>query len=562
MESADCHQPQIVKVLDPRLCVNRSRDYVSQVGPKDSTYQVITASSSTSLSNISFSEQLSEQFFLSRKMAVRYSVQIVGTGSSAPLVYPTDIAPAAFPLQRCANSCNLSLNGTSFDLVPNITLPAMQRCIDGGDLAKHMSACPVQPDPYRYALKANHGANIGPFATMGAGGKSDAHPESRGAMRLTSQSNATNTSTIVMEFTEPLIISPLEYGDDEFAFSGVQTLRLNINTSNVERMFSYSNTSNTVSSVTVTLVSAPELLVTVMTPQEIAMESSYLPQMTKFYPLHRVNSIPLALPASIADAAESTVSNSLRISSVPSRVFVYMMKDPSLSDITEADVFLRIKSVSIQYGNTSGLLSQATPQQLYEISVKNGYKGTWNDWYTYSGSVLILDPAQDLGLDINSGLASGVMSPMNFYCKVTYENQLGSLQYLGASSYALTNAKLYITYVESGYLAVDDTKFTQYVGGLTQSEVLGAPMVDSAHGQLNQPNTRMYGGGLFSKLKSAFNFVKDKVLPVVRAVAPTIAPLVAQYSPGAAAALTTAASIGGVRGGRLSREEVLKLYRR
>jgi hypothetical protein len=523
-----CNRPSVIKTLDPRIQVNRERNYVAYVGSKSTVPQVITASSSTSISNVSFSQNLSEQFFLSRKMKVRQYVQIVLEGASAPPSYPSDFCLSAWPLQRISDNVQLSLNSETYNFPSAQVLPAMATNMSGRDLARYCSSAPVQPDYYRWPLKATLGSNIGPFANMGSGGKSEWQPEPRGAFRLVSIATSTNQITARFSFDEDILISPLSIGaDDTFAFSGVNSLQLVFNTSVASRMFSYYHATNTLTGTpTVTYYQAPELLITTLTPQDISPDSSWEPRMPKYYPYFRANTIPTVMSASITDASSSSVQNSLRLTSIPSLIYIYMCKIPTLGAVTDADVNFRITSVSIQYGNTSGLLSQATPSQLYDISCRNGFRGTFNDWYTYKGSVLILNPALDLSLDASNGLAVGVNAPLNFAVTVNYTNQLGSLQYDGASAYTATNFAMYISWVDSGYVVVQDTMISSHLGNLSVEDVLQAPLSYNLGQALNDPvNPKdIYGGGFFSKLRSLAgplirNVAKDVILPQVQNLA-------------------------------------------
>ena len=49
---------------------------------------------------------------------------------------------------------------------------------------------------------------------------------------------------------------------------------------------------------------------------------------------------------------------------------------------TDPNFFLTINSISISFNNTSGILSTANPNQLYNISVRNGSSQTF---YEFSG---------------------------------------------------------------------------------------------------------------------------------------------------------------------------------
>ena len=96
------------------------------------------------------------------------------------------------------------------------------------------------------------------------------------------------------------------------------------------------------------------------------------------------NSYTTYLPAA-ADAITPSVSKqtiqSIKSSMVPS--FIYIVARPSLlgyKNELQMDCLFPITSLSLIVGNTVGILSGASPQQLYQISVRNGYNMSWNQW--------------------------------------------------------------------------------------------------------------------------------------------------------------------------------------
>jgi hypothetical protein len=114
------------------------------------------------------------------------------------------------------------------------------------------------------------------------------------------------------------------------------------------------------------------------------------------------------------DTARTYNINSLQLEVVPDKLIVYIRQKLADQSVRSADSFLEINNVSLTFGNKSGLLSNASQEQLFKLSRKNGVQQDWYSWrgraneYTSiepyrgdvstTGSVLIIDPSMDLGL--------------------------------------------------------------------------------------------------------------------------------------------------------------------
>lgn len=124
---------------------------------------------------------------------------------------------------------------------------------------------------------------------------------------------------------------------------------------------------------------------------------------------------PTDANASIAGATGTSTlqSSNIQLQSIPRRMYIYARIKNSDLLYTDTDTFLGITSISINWNNRSGLLSSATPYDLYNISKKNGCNLSWTEWsggpnyvalggtntaYGTVGSVLCLEFGTDIGL--------------------------------------------------------------------------------------------------------------------------------------------------------------------
>lgn len=141
----------------------------------------------------------------------------------------------------------------------------------------------------------------------------------------------------------------------------------------------------------------------------------------------------------------------IRSTFIPSKLIVYLSPDPSfhsdptfpsfeqsttgmdwdnailtgstdyqqdLVDARMSNHYLRIHSVSVDAFNQVALCSTLTEADLHERSVRNGYKGSFDQWTGAWGSILILDFAEDLCLQ--TAMAAGQNTNCNIQVTITF----------------------------------------------------------------------------------------------------------------------------------------------
>jgi len=106
--------------------------------------------------------------------------------------------------------------------------------------------------------------------------------------------------------------------------------------------------------------------------------------------------------------------NTLRLSAIPSHVFIFARPQLTTQTRFNADAFLAIDSISLTCMNKTGILSGFTPQQLYNISVENGVNMSWGQWSRRVGSVLCLAFGKDI-----PQLLPGVEESLDFSYTIT-----------------------------------------------------------------------------------------------------------------------------------------------
>ena len=139
-----------------------------------------------------------------------------------------------------------------------------------------------------------------------------------------------------------------------------------------------------------------------------------------------------------AGRTETVSSLSVQLNQIPQKIIIVARKKLTEQNWNDSNSFLCIKKISFNFNNNSGLLSSANTQQLFNMSKRNGIH---QNYYEFSGtgvqvmsaasaenvkttgSVLVIDPSLDLGLD--AMYANGSGGQYNCQFNVDIFNQSG-----------------------------------------------------------------------------------------------------------------------------------------
>jgi len=196
----------------------------------------------------------------------------------------------------------------------------------------------------------------------------------------------------------------------------------------------------------------------------------------------------------------SVLSNNIQLNQIPDYFLVCVRKAMTSQTIQDADSFFRITGVSVNINNASGLLSSATAQDLWKMSMRNGSNQSWSEFsgevwdnnsndgeggsvYT-TGSLLVLSPPMDLSLP--DYLTSGSLGNFNFQIKVNVEN-------LSKDSIA---PEVCVVCVNSGIFVTSQGVSSVYSGILTREMCLKTK-AQSAESQLGEE--RLVGGKMLNR---------------------------------------------------------------
>lgn len=255
---------------------------------------------------------------------------------------------------------------------------------------------------------------------------------------------------------------------------------------------------------------------------------------------------------------EQVPSQTLQLNQIPDKLVIFVRKPLGQQKYGDSDAFLPIRSITINFNNNSGILSSARTQDLYRMSKDNGSNQSWNEWCGYVntpyttttnsgsliipkrfpgsdttvapinssfvsaatvGSCLMLEFGKDIQL-VEDFFAPGSLGNFNIQVTVAVENNNPSISTSETS--ILGNAELVMITMNSGVFVCERGTSSTYTGILTRADVLEASEQDAYS---RSDVKRMVGGGFLDMLKSGVS----KLAPLMKAVAPMLAPMAKQY---------------------------------
>ena len=366
-----------------------------------------------------------------------------------------------------------------------------------------------------------------------------------------------------MRLTEPIIgLSPFIYGNPQFnkqGLVGVNSMNFVFNIDSTARRF-YCRAANTGDQSTPNVFKlslgwapayAPDNTTNVYADSKDAFEkTNMLVNFLSTQPSDLIsakNIVPyMDLPRYISSNSDTVTntssatlnSNNIQLNQLPD-YFIIFVRDQNLQNDVPGDfnfylrsqTFLTINSITVNLSNTSGLLSSATQEDLWRMSVNNGSNQHWlgfsgqaavgqedtgngtSNVIATAGSVLILSPAMDLSLP--DYITSGSIGQFNFQFNIGVTNRENrtakpEIVVIAANS-GIFSTVAGSSSVYTGILSkqiVLDAKSSQRIDPLTSTQYMrsvGGSLADRALGALkanplakkyaDKIRDRMCGGG-------------------------------------------------------------------
>jgi hypothetical protein len=542
-------------------------EYVVKGGAASTTFQSFPATTSSN-SSLTFSIQVpSENVVLSRdamvESKINFSLKVGSASAPIQAVAGTSYVDwglstsfGSFPISSNMNTANVQINNTSTSINLKDVLPQLLRLNDSRELYKYNSYAPSLPDQAYYAYSSAVGANNNPMASYNTSSY-DVDQVPRGAFPLDAYTVAhygvaagvtsfLDTSTegagadepeaadgefwivnVVATLTEPIFVSPFTWSNPEFnaqGLLGINNMAFNFTMdSGLPRLLSNSNPN-------LSVVAGDARLTPSNSPSNFFLSSRVLMKFLSTQDTDRLqtkNVVPfMDFPryitsqfnngqAVVPNTPTQVISNNIQLNQLPDYFIICVRKQMSSQTINDADAFFKINSVSFNLNNMSGLLSTASPQDLWRISQKNGSNQSWSEfggkaWLNKlpdgnegnsnigtTGSLLVVSPTD---LSLPSYLAPGSLGNFQLSLTMSVSNQ-GELA---------QQVELVVIAVNSGFMVTQMGQSAVYTGVLTREAVLDAKMTK---GMSSSHYDRMVGGKMLNRVCTA---VVEKLQPMVR----------------------------------------------
>ena len=529
-----------VKVLEPRVNVKADveKDHVVLMGGLRVNEQVNSADSwgSAGTTPVQASWTVnppSTSTIVDRNIKVRAFFEIT---TDQPLQLGLNDALRQFPIASIMDVLTVQINGETVS--DNMADKIHAMLCYGNDAETRRgdtSTSPSMPDNYQeYSDYSVYGSGKNSLSNYGE----QAVEEGRGGFPV----EVLSSTSFRVAITEPLFLSPflngLHMADEGF----VNVNQMNINMrwkQNISQILSHSSLGNAITSVSVSMYRAPELLTTFITPDL----TQPIPQL-QILPYVKTQEYIKQMSALSAGASTNIVSDSIKLSQVPRKVYLFARHQRSTSTQDTTDSFLSLENLSVLWNNQSGLFSSATPQDLYRISKGNGLNQTWSQYSKYRGSVFCAEFGKDIGLLDTE--APGCQGQYTIQVQATMKNQ----------STASFTGEFYMVILNEGTFSISENFARASLGNLNQQMVLMAKQSPELH---HMTYSQLQGGGFFSGLKNIVNKIARGVGAVanspltqtlVGSLAPEFAPALGMV--GQVARGVRGATGGGVSGGKIA----------
>lgn len=535
-----------VLVKDDRLCVTDSVRYAVIKGGANMTCAQYNAIGAPPFkSNLVFNVQVpSQETIVSRQALIKTTMEF--QISSSPVAFDANVAGSGFvfqyggidgfspfPFHALVNSTQWTINNNTISQNTRDLLAILVRIHDKRYLQRYNGMTPVMYDSYAQYSQIPATANNAPFAGFStACYDGDLLP--RGCLPLTIVSGtnyadaaSARVLTVRLAVTEPCLLSPFVFaGDEGQGMYGIQNFNATYNlTGAVNNVVRFGGTTarytgGVLPTVVFNGLTSAQLLLQYLTPHpsDLLPSRNVLP----YYELPRYIS---AVPA-IPDAGTASVtSSSLQLNQIPDKVYIVVSKRIDGRTVRDADSFLPIKGISINWNNSSGLLSSAQPEDLWRMSVENGINMNWPEWSGLSsistagtptgltsiltcGSILCLEFGKDIELK-DDYYAPGSLGNFQLQFNLTVLNNTGAA--LDTASY-----QMMIVVQNSGVFSLERGVSSSYLGILTKSDVLEASRTKAVP---YSEAIRQVGGG---KIGDFFHRVTSKLGDAGRAALPVL----------------------------------------
>ena len=521
---------------------------VNKGGQQITSAQFLTNSTGSTTSQVFNIQVPSHETIIDRSVLWQATVTLKITGTVAAgtagrqqiIRYGITDMLSAFPLHQLCTTMTATINNNNVNINIRDVLPSILRMVDDKELTVYGDTTPTAYDKHLNYDQVVENTSNSPFSGYEWISDNKLHPRGTFALDSVSSDAAGATPLVVVpdagggpvaveayvKFTvrEPLLLSPHIFGNpsNNSGIYGIQNLNYQFNLGNCDRVWRRRvGDNNIIQNFAVSLQSIEKssLNFTFITPHP----SDLLPSrcVSPYYELPRyISAQPQVLAGQLGAftggplrPTDATFTfSSISMNQIPDKLIIFARKSMGTQSYLDADSFLPIDNISINWNNNSGLLSSHTSRDLYNISKSAGSNQSYDEWrgfaYTKnddiaaagsgagkfvltSGSMLMIDIAKDLSLTQDyyaPGSIGNFVLNFTVRCK-NYGPEIPSVE-------------LVCMTMNSGVFVCERGTSSTYTAILSKQDVL------EASEQQGIPNTnvhRMVGSGFLDNLKSTFS---------------------------------------------------------
>ena len=487
-------------------------------GAESNTYQVFP-SNSISPQQLTFNVQIpntsttiNRKLMLKTKMVLKIDFPDAITDGTIIFNYGVSDCIQAFPFNSAISTIQANINNATVTVNSQQVLGPLLKLYNPRELEMYNSMTPSLCDGFYYNYSDAIGSNNNMLATYTTGSYDNAYIP-RGAFPVIISSDPegntvlpylikatyntagaqTYPSSIYVSFTtcEPILfLSPFISGQSNSAAGllGINNMQFTFNINSGAKCFSSgtkyvlgtggaAKNVSTISNVQISSLEGSQLLFQFYTMPPQMYDKLSLKNVLnyhQYYPYTYQYSEPV-----LAKKTATIAFNNVQMSQIPTKIIICARKKLNNQKWYDSNSFLAIDAITMNFNNKSGLLASAQPQQLYEMSRKNGYHSNYYEFsgvgatgnlqtagastvssVATSGSIIVIDPALDLSL----GPAYTDSSTGQYNCQfnVTVRNQTNES----------IDVEVVMIAIYSGLFSTDNGTSSYQTGFITQEAVL------------------------------------------------------------------------------------------
>jgi hypothetical protein len=501
------------------------------------------------------------------------------------LKFGSSVALSAFPLTSLVQSISATINDTTVTLNTGDVLKEILRLTDNGK-NRSLRSCPTQLDTYANYNKAI-GANNNPLGTYANAVDSETVPNGAyanvvftksdgsvltGSGKYTDPNGAAgkdqvyyvdgvpvySTAADAWEWSnnkivnlyvrfqsiEKLVLSPFIFSDiheNEVGLFGLQNIQLVMNMAspsvenNVGRVLRFATevgyeqaAGGTAPTWTISAVNYNTVMTKPFADSKCNVQFLTPSLDLPLPPKSVVNYMEFpryvtVSPLSKWEGTKQTINSStISLPCIPDLLIIYAK--PSKFGVSDADFYLPIEKISVNFDNFSGILSSHTQNQLYNMSRNNGLDMSYEQWtgkaynpngiVDLTGGFLVLKPSKDITL--STGQAPSLIGNFTFQFDITVSQNNG---YAG-------DVNLWVITANSGFFESQKGSSRIIKGVLNEKDIIDAPL--SSISTRTSVNRAIGGVSFKNMLGNAISKVQE-YLPIARQVSQFAKPLLDQY---------------------------------